>query len=123
MRATREPAGAGGGGFRGVTVRLGAALAVGRAAPPQAKALEPVSARPIVSWWISAVPSYVRTDSRLAAWRMTGYSSVTPLAPRTVTRAASDLQRFTGAVELTEAYLLGREAPLLLEPSQVVREQ
>ena len=44
----------------------------------------PVSAWPITSWCTSDVPSYVSTDSRLLACRMTGYSSVMPLAAKIV---------------------------------------
>ena len=40
--------------------------------PAHQNAFRPVSARPRMSWWISSVPSYVRTDSRLAACRITG---------------------------------------------------
>src|SRR5690606_27455450 len=48
------------------------------------KAAWPVSALPMDSWCISEVPSWVSTDSRLLAWRITGYSRVMPLAPRMV---------------------------------------
>src|ERR1700691_6132439 len=44
----------------------------------------PVSAWPMASAWISSVPSYVSTASRLLACLIGGYSSVTPLAPRIV---------------------------------------
>ena len=35
-------------------------------------ALNPVMAWPMISVWISLVPSYVYTDSRLFMWRMAG---------------------------------------------------
>jgi len=44
----------------------------------------PVSAWPMASEWISSVPSYVSTASRLLACLIGEYSSVTPLAPRIV---------------------------------------
>src|SRR4051794_6589576 len=47
-------------------------------------AFSPVSALPMTSVCTSWVPSYVRTDSRLLMWRITGYSSVIPLPPRIV---------------------------------------
>src|SRR5207245_6866958 len=54
-------------------------------------AFSPVRALPTTSVCTSCVPSYVSTDSRLFMWRITGYSSVIPLAPRIVraVRAAS----------------------------------
>ena len=47
----------------------------------QKKAWWPVMARPRIREWISCVPSYVFTVSRLAAWRMTWYSSTSPFPP------------------------------------------
>jgi hypothetical protein len=55
----------------------------GSARGPYRNAWIPVIAPPTTSAWISAVPSYVTTDSRLFMCRMTGYSSVTPFAPST----------------------------------------
>src|SRR5207248_7530170 len=42
----------------------------------------PVTASPMMRLWMSCVPSYVFTDSRFIMWRMIGYSSDIPLAPR-----------------------------------------
>src|SRR5205823_2356938 len=42
----------------------------------------PVTASPMMRLWMSCVPSYVFTDSRFIMWRITGYSSETPFAPR-----------------------------------------
>src|SRR5205085_1987535 len=42
----------------------------------------PVTASPMMRLWMSWVPSYVFTDSRFSRWRMTGYSSEMPFAPR-----------------------------------------
>src|ERR1043165_4748153 len=42
----------------------------------------PVTASPMMRLWMSCVPSYVFTDSRFIMWRITGYSSDTPFAPR-----------------------------------------
>src|SRR5207249_10841656 len=58
-------------------------------------ARSPVSASPTINVWISFVPSYVKTDSRLFMWRITGYSSVIPLAPRIerASRATSSAAR------------------------------
>ena len=55
--------------------------------------------------------------------RMTGYSSVMPLAAEDRAALAGDRERLARVVELADADLLGADRVLVLEPAEVQREQ
>ena len=56
-------------------------------------------------------------------WRMIGYSSVMPFAPRIAAGHPRDRDGLTGVVELPERHLFGAEPAVLLHPAELVREE
>src|SRR6266851_3136523 len=78
---------------------------------------------PTTSVWISCVPSYVDTDSRLTMWRKIGCSRLMPLAPQHAPHAARDLERHRHIRAFAKADLRRAEAAAVLELAQLIREQ